>query len=126
MPSPYNNNYYGQGSGALRVYTHTIDTFAGDVNEVQTITTTATSGQTLGGGFHLTYRGNRTALIDFAVEPAELERAIESSFHWVGDVIVTRSLTDSQVQSDCVTAASYCFVLRNLPAAALLLFAVDN
>jgi hypothetical protein len=96
-PTVYNNNFYGKGSGALRVYTQTVNTFGTNVDEIQTITTVAAVGQTLGGGFHLTYRGNRTALILHNAEPIEVERAIESSFHWAGDVVVTRSLTDGQV-----------------------------
>ena len=96
VPTVYNNNYYGTGSGALRVYMQTLSTFGTNVDEVQTITTTATLGQTLKGGFHLSFRGERTALILYDTEPGEMERAIESSFHWAGDVTVTRSLSDGQ------------------------------
>jgi hypothetical protein len=63
VPTLYNNNFYGAGSGALRVYTQTLNTFGADVNEVQQIVTRATTGQTIAGGFRLVMRGNRTALI---------------------------------------------------------------
>jgi hypothetical protein len=72
VPSPYNNNYFGAGSGALRVYTQTLSTFGADVNEVQQIVTRATTGQTIAGGFRLEMRGNRTALIKYGAAAATL------------------------------------------------------
>ena len=66
VPTVYNNNVYGAGSGALRVYTQTLNTFGADVNEVQQIVTRATTGQTIAGGFRLVMRGNRTALIKYS------------------------------------------------------------
>ena len=49
------NNVNGPGSGNVRVYLQTVTTSADDVDEVQTITTTADQEQTLGGGFKLQY-----------------------------------------------------------------------
>ncbi len=81
----------------MRVYTQTIDTFGADVDEIQTITTFADVGQTLKGGFHLSYRGHRTAFIAYNAEPEEVERSIETSLYWTGNVTVTRSKITSVV-----------------------------
>eukprot|EP00501_MAST-03F_sp_TOSAG23-6_P002165 GSMAST32.ASY1.ANO1.2265.1 assembled CDS len=52
--SPSINNVTGPGSGSIRLYLHTITTSADDIDEVQIITTSADSGQNLGGTFTLT------------------------------------------------------------------------
>lgn len=90
-PSQFNNNYFGPGSGAQRVYMQTLTTFAADVDEVQTVRTFADTGQTLRGGFQLSYRGDVTHVIAHDAEPGEVKRAIESSLYWAGTVTVTRS-----------------------------------
>jgi hypothetical protein len=104
LPSVNNNNAWGAGSGAMRMYIQTVTTFADNVDEIQTIQTTATSGQTLKGGFKLSYKGGITALIPAEAEPAEVERSIESSLYHAGDVSVTRSVADSQVSGVCDAA----------------------
>ena len=107
------NNVNGPGSGNVRVYLQTVTTSATDIDEVQTITTTADDEQTLGGGFRLHYAGYTTRYIPHDATARTVKSAIEEGLNsnsveelWqinrvsvvpgVGIVNVTRSAPDSQ------------------------------
>lgn len=73
LQSPYGTNVNGAGSGSKRVYLQTIITSATDVDEVQRITTTAATGQTLGGSFQLEYKGDVTHPIRHDATPRQVQ-----------------------------------------------------
>jgi hypothetical protein len=92
----WENNRNGPGSGNVRVYLLTVSTHAEHVKEVQTVTTSAQSGQTLSGGFYLHFKGDTTHLIPHDASPEAMKFRIESSLREAGKVEVTCSLPDSQ------------------------------
>lgn len=98
LVSPYGTNINGPGSGNKRVYLHTIATSATDVDEVQQVTTSAELGQTLGGTFRLSYKGDVTHPISHDATPQQLKQRIESSLSLAGSVRVSRSSPDDQVR----------------------------
>lgn len=75
----------------------TLSTFADPVLEVQTVTTTANLGQTLGGGFILTYKGQRSRMLAWDVEPVQMKQVLEEAFTLAGTIDVSRSRRGSQV-----------------------------
>lgn len=75
------NNVNGPGSGNLRVYPFVIQTEADVIYEVQSIQTQARSGQTLAGGFTLSYRSFVTPRIPHDVSSVMLKDIIESNMN---------------------------------------------
>lgn len=81
----------------------TLNTYGDPIPEVQSVTTSAAPGQTLGGGFKLTYWGQQTGLLDFDVEPAEMKRALQATFSHAGILDVSRTRpTDEVRDKSCV------------------------
>ena len=80
------------------VYMQTLQTSAEAVQDIQVVKTSAAVGQTLGGGFKLSYKGDQTHMLPFNVEPDEMKRALESAFTLGGLFEVTRSRPDAQVE----------------------------
>ena len=102
---PRDFNFNGPGSGSVRVFEKTITTRAPNVDEVQRITTYATPGENIAGGFTLKYcRGaNSKAVqcdvserIPFDATAAGLKNRIESAFRYAGQVEVARQGPDAQ------------------------------
>jgi hypothetical protein len=75
------NNINGPGSGNLRVIPFVVTTSATVISEVQVITTSAQSGQTLSGGFILHFGAYSTTIIPFDASEAEMKEAIESNLN---------------------------------------------
>eukprot|EP01038_Epipyxis_sp_PR26KG_P012059 gene12059-16136_t len=109
------NNVNGPGSGNLRINTFVIKTSAAFIQEVQSITTTAQDGQTLAGGFVLSYKNYSTPIIPHDATSMQLKYYIENNLNLVspsqtlyypnrlsnqlagvGIVNVTRSRSDGQ------------------------------
>eukprot|EP00942_MAST-04A_sp_MAST-4A-sp1_P003080 g3080.t1 len=90
------NNVNGPCSGSLRVYRKRLTTVAANIDEIQTITTRATPGETLGGQFTLSYRNSTTAKIPFDVGVSRMKLMIEEGLPLAGKVTVSRSVPDSQ------------------------------
>lgn len=108
-PSPYNNNFWGVGSGATRVYTQTLTTYGQPILEIQTVTTSAVQGQQLGGGFKLSYMGVQSHMIAHNVLPSEMKRALQSVWDLAGFVDVSRTRPDNQVRVILTSAPKvYC------------------
>jgi hypothetical protein len=99
LPAVGNNNFWGAGSGATRVYMQTLEVFGEPVPEVQTVTTSADEGQTLGGGFRLTYKGQQSGMLSWNVEPDEMKQILEAAFSLAGTIDVTRSRRDAEVSA---------------------------
>ena len=103
MPRDFNFN--GPGSGSVRVFEKTITTQAANVDEVQRITTYATPGENIAGGFTLRYcRGANSKAVEcdlseripFDTTAAGLKNRIESAFRYAGEVEVARQGPDAQ------------------------------
>lgn len=111
--TPESNNINGPGSPNVRVYLLTVRAEADDLPEIQTITTSAQAGQTLGGSFVLRYAGYATYPIPCDATAADVKAAIEDGLNaaplselavidrtratpGVGRVNVTRATPDSQ------------------------------
>ncbi len=90
-PSVKNNNFWGAGSGTTRVYMQTLNTYGDPVQEIQVVQTFASQGQTLRGGFKLTYMQEQSHMLAWNVDPTEMKRALESAFSHAGLVDVSRS-----------------------------------
>lgn len=75
------NNANGPGSGNLRVFPFVLTTSALDVNEVQTITTSAQSGQSLHGYFKLRYGSYMTPSIPHDTTASQLKVIMEDSLN---------------------------------------------
>ncbi|GMH83814.1 hypothetical protein TL16_g09723 [Triparma laevis f. inornata] len=78
------NNVNGPGSGNLRVYQTTVDTYAEVQSEIQTVTTSCMNGENLGGGFVLHYNGYSTGTISFDATAAKVKSTIENDLNPVG------------------------------------------
>eukprot|EP00948_MAST-09A_sp_MAST-9A-sp1_P000178 g178.t1 len=85
------NNANGPGSGALRVYLHTIRTSGQHVKEVQTITTSAKYGQTLGGYFRVLYKGQQSDAIPHDASAVLMKQKLENSLKRMGVISVGRN-----------------------------------
>jgi hypothetical protein len=113
LESLVSNNVNGPGSGNLRIVPFIIKTSALHVPESQMITTSATPGQTLSGGFVLKFKQFSTTIIPHDVSPVLLKKIIEDNLNivnpsaqvavsragnsaGVGLVNVTRSPSDPQ------------------------------
>lgn len=94
--SRWGNNDNGPGSGSLRVYLQTVTTSALNVDEVQRITTTAQTYQTLRGAFRLEYKGDITHPIPVDADPATVRQRIEEGLPLAGSVLVSRSPPDDE------------------------------
>lgn len=109
------NNVNGLGSGSLRVYPFVVTTSADDFREIQVITTSAQTGQTLAGGFKLFFNGYSTPIIPHDCSSNLMKEIIENNLNLippsnapitadrtsgrvfgVGEVSVSRSPPDSQ------------------------------
>ena len=75
------NNVNGPGSGSIRVFLATVDTFAVPQLEKQTITTSVRDGENLGGGFVLHFNGYSTSLIPHDATAAYVKQEIEVSMN---------------------------------------------
>ena len=75
------NNVNGPGSPSTRVYLMTIQTSAPIVNEIQTLTTSAARGQTLSGGFRLSFNGYSTPFLKHDITAGDLKRMMEDSLN---------------------------------------------
>jgi hypothetical protein len=75
------NNVNGPGSPSTRVYLITIQTSAPIVNEIQTLTTSAARGQTLSGGFRLSFNGYSTPFLKHDITAGDLKRMMEDSLN---------------------------------------------
>jgi hypothetical protein len=88
------NNVNGPGSGNLRFYPFVITTSAGVIPEVQFIRTKVRNGQTLAGGFVLSFGPYSTPVIAHDVSALELEDIIESNLNAFnprdGEVLINR------------------------------------
>jgi len=103
------NNVNGPGSGNVRVYSLLIATSAHYIPEVQTLKTSAGNGQTLSGGFVLSFGAFETTVIPHDASFHLMKTIIEQNLNLqsgvdrftsgtagVGLVTVTRSGSDSQ------------------------------
>ena len=102
---PNDFNFNGPGSGSVRVFEKSIMTRAPNVDEVQRITTYATPGENIAGGFTLKYcRGANSKKVQcdvseripFDATAADLKNRIESAFRYAGQVDVARQGPDAQ------------------------------
>lgn len=75
------NNVNGPGSGNLRNHPFVIRTYADDIDEIQTVTTTAQEGQTLEGGFKLHYGQYSTPVIPCDASAGAVKRIIEDNLN---------------------------------------------
>ncbi|GMI11724.1 hypothetical protein TrVE_jg8603 [Triparma verrucosa] len=78
------NNVNGPGSGNVRVYQMTVDTYAEVQPEIQTVTTSCMDGENIGGGFVLHYNGYSTSTIPFDASAAKVKSEIENSLNPMG------------------------------------------
>lgn len=121
------NNVNGIGSGNVRIYPFVITTQATDYREIQVISTTAQTGQTLAGGFKLHFKTFSTPTISYEVNPDDLKSIIEKNLNLmdpanapvasdrltdtragVGEVTVSRSAqTDEEGYTWSITFSSY-------------------
>ena len=77
------NNVNGPGSGNLRINAFVLRTSAKYIQEIQVIQTWATAGQTLAGGFTLSYKEYTTPIIPHDATPNVLKRVIEENLNLV-------------------------------------------
>jgi len=92
------NNVNGPGSGNLRIHGVVITTSAPHIPEVQLVTTFAQAGQTLAGGFLLSYGDYTTPLIRHDASADELKAIIESNLNIVPPGVgVSPTRTDPSV-----------------------------
>ena len=85
------NNKNGPGCPSVRVYTYTLRTAAEDVDETQTITTTASSGQQLGGVFRVSLNGVMTPWMPHDIKAHAMRLQLETLEN-IGKVRVKRTL----------------------------------
>ena len=121
------NNVNGIGSGNVRIYPFVITTEATDYREIQVISTSAQTGQTLSGGFKLHFKTFSTPIISYDVRTDDLKSIIEKNLNLmdpanapvaserltdteagVGEVTVSRSAqTDEEGYTWSITFSSY-------------------
>ena len=90
------NNVNGPGSGNLRINPLVIKTSATYVQEIQVVVTTASTGQTLAGGFRLAFKGYSTPLIPHDASAATMKAMIEESLNLVSvPVLTNRELSEN-------------------------------
>ncbi|RYH15908.1 hypothetical protein EON65_30950, partial [archaeon] len=77
------NNVNGPGSGNLRINSFIIRTSASHIPEIQSITTTASKGQTLAGGFTLQFKQFTTPIIPHDASALQLKQIIEENLNLV-------------------------------------------
>jgi hypothetical protein len=75
------NNVNGPGSGNLRIFPFVMKTSATDVDEVQTVTTTAQYGQSLSGSFTLRYGSYVTPPIMHDASAQDMKKILEDSLN---------------------------------------------
>jgi len=85
------NNKNGPGCPSVRVYTYTLRTTAEDVDEIQTITTTANPGQQLGGTFRIKLNDVLTPWMPHDIKAHALRLQLETLEN-IGKVSVKRTL----------------------------------
>ena len=98
------NNVNGPGSGNIRVYQITVDTFAAHQAEIQTVTTACRDGENLGGGFVLHYNGYRTSLIPFDASASWVKTEMETSLNPVDLDLLSRVERADATDPDYKTA----------------------
>ena len=92
------NNVNGPGSGNLKVHPVVITTSAPHIPEVQVVTTTALVGQTLAGGFLLSFGQYTTPLIPHDATGATMKKMLEDNLNIVppnAGIAAAREISDS-------------------------------
>lgn len=77
------NNVNGPGSGNVRITPFIVETSAANIPEIQTITTSASSGQSLSGGFVITYRQFSTPILPFDASALQVKTSMEDNLNLV-------------------------------------------
>ena len=84
-------NSNGPGSSSRRVYLYTVKVVADDINEIQTVASSAYQGQTLSGSFNVVFDGHKSMPIPHNASPDLFRARLERTHASVGKVTVTRS-----------------------------------
>jgi hypothetical protein len=77
------NNVNGPGSGNLRIYPFIIHLTTADIDEIQTITTSARPGQTLTGGFIVSFGSYSTPIIPYDASAKLMKEILEDNLNLV-------------------------------------------